>query len=92
MSLEPHEIVGRLPDGELNSLLISPTTPLFLRRNYMIPAGVSGPNLRPIFFWKSITFQIFSQDSNALQAALAQFWNQTDLPVVSSVATTNQPP
>lgn len=79
MRLEPHEIVGRAPKGKPNSLVIAPTTALFLRRNYTIPAGIAGPRLRTIFFWTPITFQIFCEDGNALHAALATFWNKSDL-------------
>jgi hypothetical protein len=74
ISLETHEIVGRSPADLPSCLVISPTTALFMRRNYTIPPGIAGPKLRTIFFWKRPVFQIFSEDANALQAALGVFW------------------
>jgi hypothetical protein len=78
INLESHEIVGRSPAGQQTSLVISPTTPLLLRRNYAIPPGVAGPWLRTIFFWSPVTFHIYFDDANALQTALGLFWGNEE--------------
>jgi hypothetical protein len=75
--LEPHEIVGRLPHGERGKLVIAPTTPLLLRRNYTIPPGIVGRKLRTILFWKRISFHICCDNGDSLQTALACFWTRS---------------